>query len=90
MSIPKYDLTPAKRYCAEKGLIWDKDGADHATALARKHDLSNDALNEAIKIYTDQMLRVFTPTNYDWPTRIKMAVGLALLFLGLRKGPGAR
>ena len=85
-----YDMREAKAYCGERGLQWDPESANAALGLARRHDMTNDALNDAIKLHTDVVVRGLTPARFSWPSRIIIAAYMATLWLGIISPPGAK
>lgn len=86
----QYDLSPSIEYCMSKGLAWDFELSDRAVALAAKYELSNAALNEAIRLHVDAMIAAFDPTRFTWVQRVKLAFGFAGLWLGILKPKWSR
>lgn len=72
-----YDFTDARSYCSSVGLDWfgdDYAGLVDADQKAKSLGLTQDQVNGAMRLHLWQVKTLFTPKNYKFIQRIKIAL----------------
>jgi len=82
MIMREYDLTNAKDYCENLGLVWNEQLAANAVQMAEDEGLDDGQLNRAIMYFCDIQRWQWSPRSWTWRQRI----ALALHFLFNPKG----
>lgn len=74
---PEYDYRPSQAYAVQIGLVWfgsDYPGLIDADAKAKELGLTQDQVNKLMRLHLWQVKTLFTPKNYKFLQRIKIAL----------------
>lgn len=72
-----YDYADAKAYCATIGLDWlgdDYGGLIDADQKAKSMGLTQNQVNDLMRLHMWQVRILFTPKNYKFMQRLKIAL----------------
>ncbi len=69
-----YDYTQSQAFCKQIGLVWIPSLLPDADSDAKKNDFTQIQVDVAMRHHLWQIKWLFTPANYNYRTRILIAL----------------
>lgn len=63
-----------REYCKSLGLFWDKQFAEQVDGCMHDFEMSQDCWDILVKLHSNRVLQMFTPSYYPWRMRIMIAL----------------